>query len=500
VFFKPIEIQLNNIIDLYIDLIRLWPNWENAHYNGGIGMKLNKGRVEFECNDILLERGFYWAKATALSYVHEGDPVGDWYEAALPGRHAFCMRDVAHYSVGAQILGLDTHNKNMLKKFAQGISESRDFCSFWEITKDNLPVSGDYTSDKDFWYNLPANFDILQACWKMFLWTNDHDYLHAADFNVFYNATVDEYIHAWDKNNDGIPERAVPGSRRGIPSYEERDEYGYALMMSDLIALQALAFDSYASIHRMKGNDYLFEKYTQKALELRVFYDQKWWDKDNQRFSSAMFCDGKFNPPSDSDQDVSILPLYYGLIIDDAKLDRQLDRMKHCDSEFVEYLSYLPEVFYKYSLNEEAYQYILKLTDPKLKRREYPEISFAVIAAITAGIMGIEPHADKERIRTEAKLPASVKKARMDNIPIFGGEISVEQIGNKLIKFTNHTGGGVLWQPVFYYDTAEILVDGKVVVARHDKKQNGQVFSYVDITVENGYKARAEMSPSEGMV
>lgn len=56
----------------------------------------------------------------ALSYVHDGsDPVGYWYEAALPQREAFCMRDVSHQSVGAQILGLAEHNKNMFGKFAK---------------------------------------------------------------------------------------------------------------------------------------------------------------------------------------------------------------------------------------------------------------------------------------------------------------------------------------------------------------------------------------------
>ena len=462
-------------------------------------MKYNKGRVEFECNDILLERGFYWAKAMVLSYVHEGDIVGDWYEAALPGRYAFCMRDVAHHAVGAQILGLDTHNKNMLRKFAQGISESRDFCSFWEITKDNIPASVDYTNDEDFWYNLPANFDILQTCWKMFLWTNDRDYIDTSDFNYFYNATVNDYIRVWDKNSDGIPERSEPGSRRGIPSYDERPGCENALMFSDLIAIQALAFDAYAAIHRMKGNDYLFERYTKKALELREYYDQKWWNNASQRFYSVMFGDGSFNSLSSDQQESGIFPLYYGLIMDEAKINRQMDIIKDCNSEYVEYMSYLPEVFYKYNLNEEAYEHILKLTDPKLKRREYPEVAYAVVAAIATGIMGIEPCADMGMVKTTARLPESVKTARMDYIPVFGGEISVEQTGNRITAFTNRTGDRVLWKPVFNCDISEIIVDGRKVIAKHGKNPNGQVFSYTDIELENGYTARAEVSTSEGM-
>ena len=57
-----------------------------------------------------LPQRFEWARNTALSYVSSGeDSVGLWYEAALPGRDAFCMRDVSHQALGAHFLGLDAH-------------------------------------------------------------------------------------------------------------------------------------------------------------------------------------------------------------------------------------------------------------------------------------------------------------------------------------------------------------------------------------------------------
>lgn len=39
------------------------------------------------------------------------------YEAALPGREAFCIRDVSHQCLGAEILGQGKQNLNMLRKF-----------------------------------------------------------------------------------------------------------------------------------------------------------------------------------------------------------------------------------------------------------------------------------------------------------------------------------------------------------------------------------------------
>ena len=122
-----------------------------------------RGEIELTSSDHALVEGFRWAKRQALAYVFTGDPVGDWYEASLPGRNAFCMRDVSHQSTGAQVLGLAPVTRNMLHRFAENISASKDWCSYWEINTFNRPHVEDYTSDKDFWYNLPANFDVLNC-------------------------------------------------------------------------------------------------------------------------------------------------------------------------------------------------------------------------------------------------------------------------------------------------------------------------------------------------
>lgn len=93
-------------------------------------------RLTFHSYSAKLNQGFQWAMRQALSYVHSGgDPVGYWYEAALPGRDAFCMRDVSHQSSGAAAMGFSAHNLNMAQKFAASISEGKDYCCFWEINR-----------------------------------------------------------------------------------------------------------------------------------------------------------------------------------------------------------------------------------------------------------------------------------------------------------------------------------------------------------------------------
>ena len=148
--------------------------------------------------DTRLQACFDWAKAQALAYARTGDPVGLWYEAALPGREAFCMRDVSHQAMGAHALGLAAHTRNMLHKFAVNISESKDWCTYWEINRYDKPAPVDYTNDKEFWYNLPANFDVLDACYRMYLWTHDRTYLDDPVFKAFYEHTVTDYVERWD--------------------------------------------------------------------------------------------------------------------------------------------------------------------------------------------------------------------------------------------------------------------------------------------------------------
>ena len=69
---------------------------------------VTQAQVAFKSNNTELNHACDWAKNKALSFAHDGsDPVGYWYETALPNREAFCLRDVPHQAIGAQILGLE---------------------------------------------------------------------------------------------------------------------------------------------------------------------------------------------------------------------------------------------------------------------------------------------------------------------------------------------------------------------------------------------------------
>jgi hypothetical protein len=214
-------------------------------------------------SDPQLQRAFDWAKNLALHYVSSGqDPVKDWYEAALPGRSAFCMRDVAHQVTGAEALGLSAQNKSMLRHFALSISEARDWAGYWEIDREGKPSTADYVSDDDFWYNLPANFDVMNAALRMFVWTGDSAYTTDPVFLNFYRRTVTDYIRRWQLEPRNVVSRRRIMNRhlasgklvesRGIPGYtEERKDFNLG---TDLLAAEYRALRLYGELLRMRGS------------------------------------------------------------------------------------------------------------------------------------------------------------------------------------------------------------------------------------------------------
>ncbi|HSA96355.1 MAG TPA: hypothetical protein VLJ16_09900, partial [Acidobacteriota bacterium] len=399
-----------------------------------------------ETPDAKLAAAFTWAKGQALDYVFpaavHGDPVGDWYEAALPSRFAFCMRDVSHQATGAHVLGLAAFNRNMLRKFAGAVSPSRDFCSYWEIDKWDRPAPVDYKSDKDFWYNLTANFDVLDACWRQFLWTGDPAYVQEPAFLDFYRLTLEDYIEAWDKDGDGIPEHHPEYGYRGLGGYDEGPFSDRGLYGSDLISAMARAFGSYAGILRVRG-----EKGTgllARAAALKAAYDRDWWSD-----TKGKYADGRVQGGALVFQDViwnGVFPLYFGFIPAGPRRDATLRRIVEAEPEGIEIESYLPEVLYRFGLEEAAYARILALTDPGKERREYPEVPFAVVGAVAAGLMGIEPDAAARTIRTRSGLTDATPWAEIRNVPVFDGVIDVRHDGRSRTTLGARSDGEFIWR------------------------------------------------------
>ena len=454
--------------------------------------------LQFRTSDPKLAAAFAWAKGQALDYVFPeeaySDPVGGWYEAALPGRFAFCMRDVSHQANGAHVLGLSALNANMLRKFAEGISASRRYCSYWEIDKGIRPAPVDYTNDGDFWYNLPANFDVMDACWRQYQWTGNPAYIEDPAFIGFYRLSATSYISAWDNDGDGVPDHRRQDGNRGLGSYDEGPLSDRTVAGADLLAAEARAFLSYAAILRLRGEAAMADSLEKRAAALQDAFYRKWWDPKLGRFAGLMLEGGV--PNFDDLFWYGVFPLYFGFLRPGPERDAILGRLAGAEADGIEVESYLPEVFYRYGRNEAAYAEMLRLSDPGKKRREYPEVPFALIGAFATGTMGIGPDAASRTVVTRSRLTAATDWAELVGVPVFGNAVDIRHDGKRRSTFTNRSGPALTWRASFDGKWPDLTVDGRPTKASQGPDEAGRDTSWVAVNVPPGRTITVAAVPS----
>jgi hypothetical protein len=451
--------------------------------------------VRFGSSDTALSRAFDWAKAQALHYKGKpGDPVGPWYESALPPRDAFCMRDVSHQAVGGAILGLDAENKNMLTLFARNISAAKDWCSYWEINKLGVPAPADYRSDREFWYNLDANFDVLWANWRLAAWTGDSAYLDDPLFGNFQEKTVRPYIESWVLEADSLltrpahPHAPVPyvdsddfDRCRGLPSYSE----GIANMKLgvDLVAALYRGLMVYADILRCRGRDTDAGVYREKAERYRARLEADWWDDSLGRYHAWYSNDGRFGVG-----DGEVFLLWFDALQDTARSRRTIEHLASGRWN-VETTSYLPFLFYREGYWEAARRTLLYLSDPGTPRREYPEVSFGVVQGVVNGLMGVDVVAGTRTLSTLYRQSGD-GSAWVKDLPVLGTTISLRHTGQRSSALSNGGLRALLWRAEFSGRHDKATVAGRVVAMRQRRDKWGRVVSYVEVPVAAGGSAR----------
>jgi hypothetical protein len=433
-------------------------------------------------SDPAIQQTFDWAKTQALAYVGPGgDPVGDWYEAALPGRHAFCMRDVSHQTIGAYALGLAAQNRNMLRHFAENISDSKDWASFWEIDRSANPSPVDYQSDDDFWYNLPANFDVMSAALRMYQWTGDSRYIDEPVFSSFYDHTVSDYPKRWSLEPPALLTRNRIMNRRlsegkfvqarGIPSYtESRPDFVFGV---DLLAAEYRAFRLAADLARSREQSKAANKYDLRALAVQKFLETKAWDPERHHFYGFLGSNQSFFGEGD------VFILYFSAAKDPIKVQGALAAIKEkvgVSAPNIEEQSYFPEILYKYGSAEAAYDQILDLSRIDRERRDYPEVSYSIIGAIVTGMMGVDVISPmrpgpsyksyvRAVVRTRSQLSRRSRWVELDHLPVRDNFIDIRHDGSRASALTNVSGPALLWRPTFNGRAHFLMVDGKKVAS-----------------------------------
>jgi len=447
--------------------------------------------ILFTSSDTLLQTAFYRAKEMALSYKGKpGDPVGAWYESALPPRYAFCMRDVSHQSIAAEILGLNKENKNMFSLFVKNISANKDWCSYWEMNRLGKPAPEDYRNDKEFWYNLNANFDLLTACWNMYLWTGDEEYIKGKLFENFHSKSVTDYIASWVLNPDSLltrpahPNAPVPFNDqdafhrcRGLPSYSEG--VPNIKMGVDLIAAIYRGLLSYSAILQAGGQHKKAELYAQKAKAYQQHIDADWWDDAASLYHTYYSNNNQFG----RDEGETFL-LWFDALKDSTRKQKTLQHLLS-QKWNVENLSYFPLIMYQNGYDDEAYKYMLHLTNPSTERKEYPEVSFGVIKGFVQGLMGIDGDARFNRVNTFYRGHKEITST-VNKVPLLKTFISVTHNGSKQSSLTNTGKKAITWRAKFSGDHTSILVNNKPARVRKEKDWLGNIISFTDVIVGPG--------------
>ena len=445
-------------------------------------------------SDTFLVSAFEWAKQTSASYVgRDTDPVGPWYEASLPTREAFCIRDVAHQSIGAELLGYGKQNLNMFRRFVENISESKDYCTHWEINRYNKPAPVDYASDEDFWYNLNANFDIIDASYKLYLWTGNRTYIDDPQFDRFMQLSLNEYIERWQLQADRIMARPAflnrrPGTRRyaksrGIPSYDEGQDD--LVMSGDLLGMIYNGFITYAKVLGARDDSARSARYLTRASAYGRLLDSLWWDPGTQSYFAFYKTDHTFAPAGIGGSEFL---LWYNAIRDPRRIVSALHQLRESQ---IEVLSYLPMLFYRYGFNQDAYDFLRKImADP---RRQYPEAASGTVEGIVRGLMGVEPSAATQVVTTTPHLTSRTAWIAAEGIPIFSGAISVRHTALSRTDFANQSDRTLRWRAQFPGACTRVEVDGRSIAAAPSVDAVGNAFCYVDVHVAAHAQMRAEV-------
>jgi hypothetical protein len=461
-----------------------------------------QSKLALESSDAKLVAAFDWAKRQARAYARDDDPVGPWYEGGEPGRESFCMRDISHQTVGGHALGLARHNLNMLRRFAENISEARDFCSYWGMTRMNKPRRVDYKNDALFWYCLPANFDVVAACYRMFLWTGDTTYVNDPVFLNFYDKTVVDYVDRWGLRPDYMMKRQrlmnVRGvfdpedkfqRNRGIPGYDEQTA-GYVLG-SDVVATQYAAYMAYAYIQQFRGNDELAQTFLKKAAGVRALVNNTWWNEKEGYFYARVDADHKLEGRGGG------VLLVHDVVDDGARLKGALQGAGTGRTS--------AEILYKYGDPDAAYARLMDVAFGPGSRREYPETSFSWIGAFVNGTMGVTLEAPSPMdawsqgywvdkvVRTMPGLGSKVAWAELRNLPIRVNEVAVRHEGVRKTLLTNQAGPAFIWQATFPGSHETLLVNGQPMKALIEKGTLGRSMSSVRVTLGAGGAVTVEV-------
>jgi len=220
--------------------------------------------------------------------------------------------------------------------------------------------------------------------------------------------------------------------------------------------------------------------------------DSRWWNPSAQGFYGLLTTDHRLTLGAGSSL------LYWDAITDKTKLELSLRHLAAISLDQggggVEEQSYYPEILYRFGFVEEAYKQILDLSRDGRPRREYPEVSFAIIGAVARGLMGVsvEPTRGGLAIRTLSGLGAHTAWAELDGLSVQGERLMIRHDGGRRSTLKNLGARPLLWRATFAGSFPGVLVNGKRRAARHLAAPIRRSLTSIDVEVGPGESVQVE--------
>jgi hypothetical protein len=439
------------------------------------------GTIVLKASHEKLERAFHWAAGKALSYVqtgrtgplnrHERDQAGSGtakyipcYWAGYPWRTAFYSRDYCHQAAGAHLLGLCEENLSMLRAFAGSATAGRKWYPLWALNFDGSPYQLDYHGDDSFVREVPAVFELVEQCYRQYLWTGNPAYLKDPVLWNFCTKAVTEFIALHDGR---VPNAVAEGDGsgdifRGSATYNEIRSP--LIEAGDGIACQYQALRAYSRLLAARGERGQAAQFQTKAERLQTYFNTEWGVKQGAR----LYVRG-YNVRGETLADFGLenswfMPMKF-IVAPGPMTDRYLDFIARSVSSpegkpsNLEAISYLPGVFFPYNRVDDAWKWLEYIIDQP--NREYPEISFTIISHVVEGLLGLEPNAPENAFRTVPRLPGAIARLHVQNIPVGNHRVDVAHEGPRRSTAVNRSGdAGLTWQACFYGDHPVLAVNG----------------------------------------
>jgi hypothetical protein len=143
----------------------------------------------------------------------------------------------------------------------------------------------------------------------------------------------------------------------------------------------------------------------------------------------------------------------------------------------------LSELFYAYGHPLVARDELMEPLEPGYARREYPEVSYAAVGSIVAGMLGIAPDARTNTVSTCSRLTGDVAWVQITSLPCLANVIDVRHDGQARTIFANRSGPTLHWQAVFPGHHEHLALDGAAHRPHLTADTNGRPQSVLKVDV-----------------